>query len=86
MTITTFLTRFQVEGQTALHVAAIEGDETIVKILHVAKADANIPDNVSHPTSTTTQTSLNTPTKELKQSQTSWLFLLLLLLTVRWCG
>jgi hypothetical protein len=37
---------FQLEGQTALHVAAMEGDESIVKLLFAAKSDANIADEV----------------------------------------
>lgn len=37
----------QSEGQTALHIAAYEGDETMIKFLQAARADANIADSVS---------------------------------------
>lgn len=35
------------EGQTALHIAAYEGDEAMVKFLQTARVDANIADAVS---------------------------------------
>jgi len=35
------------EGQTALHIAAYEGDEAMIKFLQTARADANIADAVS---------------------------------------
>lgn len=35
----------QSEGQTALHIAAADGDENIVKYLHMLHANPNISDN-----------------------------------------
>lgn len=37
----------QAEGQTALHIAAFEGDDAMIKFLQTARADANIADSVS---------------------------------------
>ena len=42
-----FFLSLQSEGQTALHIAAYEGDETMIKFLQAARADANIADSVS---------------------------------------
>jgi ankyrin repeat protein len=35
----------QGEGQTALHIAAAEGDETLVKYFYGVRANASIADN-----------------------------------------
>lgn len=35
----------QAEGQTALHIASADGNEVIVKYLHMLHADPNIADN-----------------------------------------
>jgi len=37
----------QAEGQTALHIAAYEGDEAMIKFLQTTRVDANIADSVS---------------------------------------
>ena len=37
----------EAEGQTALHTAAAEGDEAMVKFLYSVRADANVSDFVS---------------------------------------
>jgi len=42
-----FYFSWQAEGQTALHIAAYEGDEAMIKFLQTARADANIADAVS---------------------------------------
>lgn len=34
----------QNDGKTALHIASINGDENLIKVLFVLKADPNIPD------------------------------------------
>jgi ankyrin repeat protein len=39
------LDQFKAEGQTALHIAAADGDENIVKYLHMLHANPNISDN-----------------------------------------
>lgn len=36
---------FQSEGQTALHIASAEGDETLVKYFYGVRASASIIDN-----------------------------------------
>ncbi len=40
-----YLLMGQSEGQTALHIAAADGDENIVKYLHMLHANPNISDN-----------------------------------------
>ena len=45
MNITSASTYLQAEGQTALHIAASEGDENVVKYLHILHANPNINGN-----------------------------------------